>query len=219
MVGIPNHRRGPSRNQLLCLKLNFAAVKAPYLTPTQLDAMELQFKIAVKDTYEVIHGSARAAAALAPAEAAAASGPPPPVSWAAGALKLPAARPAAAAQAAASSEPWEREIESFGELLLSDLVCALSRDHSVFCPLTFWAAPSIIAKLPTLAALARGEFSGFGAEATSERTFSYSGRVFSKLRRSMSMENLAAMVIGAAYPGVLTNNQIMDKYLSKLAAD
>ena len=66
MVGIPNHRRGPSRNQLLCLKLNFAAVKAPYLAPTQLDAMELQFKIAVKDTYEVIHGSARSAAALAP---------------------------------------------------------------------------------------------------------------------------------------------------------
>ena len=93
MVGIPNHRRGPSRNQLLCLKLNFAAVKAPYLTPTQLDAMELQLKIAVKDTYEVIHGSARAAAALAPAEAAAASDPPPPVSWAAGALKLSAARP------------------------------------------------------------------------------------------------------------------------------
>jgi hypothetical protein len=57
MVGIPNHRRGPSRNQLLCLKLNFAAVKAPYLTPTQLGAMELQFKIAVKGTYEVIHAA------------------------------------------------------------------------------------------------------------------------------------------------------------------
>ena len=67
-------------------------------------------------------------------------------------------------------------------------------NHSVFCPLAFWAAPRIIAKLPTLAALARGEFSGLGAEATSERTFSYSGRVFSKLRRSMPMENLAAMV-------------------------
>jgi hypothetical protein len=66
--------------------------------------------------------------------------------------------------------------------------------------------------------LARGEFSGLGAEATSERTFSYSGRVFSMLRRSISMENLAAMVIGAAFPGMLTNNQIMDKYLSKLAA-
>jgi hypothetical protein len=131
--------------------------------------------------------------------------------------QAPAARPAAAAQAAALSEPQEREIESFGELLLGDLVCALSRDHSVFCPLTFWAAPSFIAKFPTLAALARGEFSGLGAEATSERTFSYSGRVYSKLRRSMSMENLASMVIGAAYPGVLTNNQIMDKYLSNAA--
>jgi hypothetical protein len=27
----------------------------------------------------------------------------------------------------------------------------------------------------------------------------------------MSLENLAAMVIGAAYPGVLTNNQIMGR--------
>jgi hypothetical protein len=85
----------------------------------------------------------------------------------------------------------------------------------VFCPLTFWAAPSIIAKLPTLAALARGEFSELGAEATSERTSRYFGRVFSKLRRSISMENLAAMVIGAAYPGVLTNDHIMAKYLTK----
>jgi hypothetical protein len=129
--------------------------------------MELQFKIAVEDTYEATHGSARAAAAPVPAEAAAASDPPPPVSWAAGALKLPAARPAAASEAAASSEPWERDIDSFGELLLGDLMCALSRDHSVFCPLTFLAAPSIIAKHPALAALARGEFSGLGAEATS----------------------------------------------------
>jgi hypothetical protein len=37
----------------------------------------------------------------------------------------------------------------------------------------------MIAKLTTLAALARGEFSGLVAEATSERSFSYSGRVFS----------------------------------------
>ena len=97
--------------------------------------------------------------------------------------------------------------------------CALRRYHLVLCPLTFWAAPSIIAKFPTLAALARGEFAGLGAEATSERTFSYSGRVFSKLRRSMSMENLSAMVIGAAYPGVLTNDDIMAKYASEHASD
>ena len=70
----PKSPARPLANQLLCLELNFAAVKAPYLTPTQLDAMELQFKTAVIDTYEVINGSARAAAALAPAEAAAASG-------------------------------------------------------------------------------------------------------------------------------------------------
>ena len=116
MVGIPNHRRGPSRNQLLCLKLNFAAVKAPYLTPTQLDAMELQFKIAVKDTYEVIHGSARAAAALAPAEAAAASDPPPPVSWAAGALNAPRRASRSRCPSCCFVEPWEREMspsESF----------------------------------------------------------------------------------------------------------
>jgi len=33
----------------------------------------------------------------------------------------------------------------------------------------------LVAKFPTLAALARGEFSFFAAEATSERSFSYSG--------------------------------------------
>ena len=129
---------------------------------------------------------------------------------------LPAARPAAAAEGAVSFEPWEREIESFSELLLGDCWSARS-GATIWCsaPSPFWAAPSIIAKFPTLAALARGEFAGLGAEATSERTFSYSGRVFSELRRSMPMENLSARVIGAAYPGVLTNDNIMAKYASE----
>ena len=69
---------------------------------------------------------------------------------------------------------------------------------------------------PTLAALARGEFSGLAAEATSERTFSYSGRLFSKLRRRMSVANLCAMVVGAAFPWPISDAEIMTEYESRL---
>ena len=77
--------------------------------------------------------------------------------------------------------PWEQEIEAFDTLSLPDFECALSTDRTDFFPMVFWADPSIVKKFPTLAALARGEFSGVAAEATSERTFSYSGRLFSFL--------------------------------------
>jgi hypothetical protein len=81
------------------------------------------------------------------------------------------------------------------------MVCALSSAPSPFGPRQ--ASSRSFELTPRSRALS---FAGLGAEATSERTLSFSGRVFSKLRRSMSMENLAAMVIGAAYPGVLTND-------------
>ena len=195
-------------------------IKVPYLTPTQLDVMELQFVIYVKDTYEAIHGSARAPAEPAAATAAATEpGPSPPVSWADGALKLPAARPAAAARVLFHLNRGSARSSPSASFCWA--TWSARSGATIWCsaPLPFWAAPSIIAKFPTLAALARGEFAGLGAEATSERTFSYSGRVFSKLRRSMSMENLSAMVIGAAYPGVLTNDDIMAKYASEHASD
>jgi hypothetical protein len=57
-----------------------------------------------------------------------------------------------------------------------------------------------VAKFPTLAALARGKFSDLAAEAASERTFSYSGRPFSKQHRRMGVANLGAMAVGAACP-------------------
>ena len=66
------------------------------------------------------------------------------------------------------------------------------------------------------AALAHEVFSGLVAEATSERTFSYSGRLFSKLRRRMSVVNLCAMVVGAAFPWQISDSEIMAEYESRL---
>ena len=118
----------------------------------------------------------------------------------------------------AASPPWMQEIEALNNLEFADLECALSRDHSIFYPMVFWATPATIAKLPTASALARGEYSGLGSEAPSERTFSYSGRAFSKLRRNMSVANLCAMVVGASYPFSLWDSEIMAEYETKREA-
>ena len=48
------------------------------------------------------------------------------------------------------------------------------------------------------------------------RTFSYSGRLFSKLRRRMSVANLCAMVVGAAFPWPISDAEIMIEYESRL---
>jgi hypothetical protein len=60
-----------------------------------------------------------------------------------------------------------------------------------------------VAKFPTPEALARGEFPGLVAEATSEKTFSFSERLFSKLR---------AMAVGAACPWPVSDAEIMAEY-------
>jgi hypothetical protein len=67
-----------------------------------------------------------------------------------------------------------------------------------FNVLVFWAHPSIIATFPIHARVARGQFSGLPHEATSERTFSFSGRTCSDLRGSMAIEQVCAHVVGNA---------------------
>ena len=67
-----------------------------------------------------------------------------------------------------------------------------------FNPLIFWASPIIQILFPMHAEMARSHFSGLHHEATSERTFSYTGRVISDLRRRMSADAACANVIGAA---------------------
>ena len=108
--------------------------------------------------------------------------------------------------------PWELEIEAFVQIPSIDYECALSSDRLTFFLMVFWANPAIIAKFPIMSALAHGEFSGLAAEATSERTFSYSGRVFSTLRRNLSPESLCAMVVGAACPLPISDTEIMAEY-------
>jgi len=120
--------------------------------------------------------------------------------------------PARAAAAVDVKAPWELEIEAFAQLPSNDYECALSSDRLTFIPMVFWANPAIIAKFPIMSALAHGEYSGLAAEATSERTFSYSGHVFSTLRRNLSPESLCAMVVGAACPLPVSDTEIMAEY-------
>jgi len=221
---------GPSLNQLLCMKLNPAMDHSSVLTPEQIQSMDMNFKIAVKNTYSAIErgkaaaavaGSSSSSSAAAATAAAALQAPLPvapsaatPAARSLGAMRL--SLPAPADTAVVVSMPWEQEIEAFGTLSLPDFECALSTDRTDFFSMVFWADPSIVKKFPTLAALARGEFSGLAAEATSERTFSYSGRLFSKLRRRMSVVNLCAMVVGAAFPWQISDSEIMAEYESRL---
>jgi hypothetical protein len=87
-----------------------------------------------------------------------------------------------------ASAPWEQGIGAFGQLTLGDLECALSANHAGLF--------SIVEKYPALAALTRGGLLGLAAEATSERIFSYSGLLFSKLLHRMGDSNIRTMAVG-----------------------
>jgi hypothetical protein len=75
---------------------------------------------------------------------------------------------------------------------------------------TMYAYEAIVAEFPTLGALARGEFSGFAAEATRKQTFR-------KLRRRMGVAKLCAMVVGAACPLPISHAEIMTEYEGRCA--
>jgi hypothetical protein len=61
-------------------------------------------------------------------------------------------------------------------------------------------------------------FAGLAAEATSERTFSYSGRAYGKQKRRMDARQLCAMVVGASCPWELTDKEVMAKYETRTQA-
>ena len=119
-----------------------------------------------------------------------------------------------AAQSAAEA-PWLSEMAKFEQWSKADR--AFARDDSkVFRPLVFWANDGIRKRFPMHAEMARSQFSGLASEANCERTFSYSGRVLSDLRSTMSSAQLAAHVVGHTW--VLSAAEIFDKYESKAQA-
>ena len=82
----------------------------------------------------------------------------------------------------------------------------MSSERLEFFPVVFWANAAIITKFPTMSALAQA------VEATSDRTFSYSGPVFSNLRRILCPDNLCAVVEGAACPLLVSDAEFMAEY-------
>jgi hypothetical protein len=84
------------------------------------------------------------------------------------------------------SAPWEQYIEVFGKLTLGNFEGVLSTNQAEFPSMVLWADHAIVAKFSTPVALAWGEFLGLAAGATSKRTFRYSRRLLSKLRRRMN---------------------------------
>ncbi len=66
--------------------------------------------------------------------------------------------------------------------------------------------------------LHKDTLSGLAAEATSERTFSYSGRAFGKQRRHLAAEQLCALVVGFSFKGEVTDVEIRDHMKSRREA-
>jgi len=139
----------------------------------------MKFCNAVESTYKAIkRGKAATAAAAAEAVAGGGSSFSSSAAAAASRATLPAAPsaavfPALDKTAVVASAPWEQDIGAFGELTLGDLECALSANHAGLF--------SIVAKFPTLTALARGGLLGLAAEATSDRTLILSTLGFSSV--------------------------------------
>jgi hypothetical protein len=224
---------GPTHNQLMCIKLNRTFPQSSCLTEAQIASMNMNFRSAAERTAEAIEraraisvdvdssssassssSSSSSTSSSSPSSTASDTGTAPAtlvVDLGVRAMR-PIFLPDEAAVAVDARAPWELEIEAFEQLRKKDLVFTLRGDELKFFVRVFWADRAIIAKFPILSALARGEFSGVAAEATSERTFSYSGRAFSNLRRNMSPANLSAMVAGAACPWPITDTEVMAEY-------
>ena len=103
---------------------------------------------------------------------------------------------------AAAEAPWTKKSDDFALLVKANWQFAVD-DLKQFRPFIFWTNAGIghhraciTARFPVHSAVARSHFSGLASEANCERTFSYSGRVLSDLRKSMSSEQLAAHVVG-----------------------
>ena len=105
----------------------------------------------------------------------------------------------------APEDPLAAEVEAFKAW--SDFSYGMDLKGN-FNPLIFWASPIIQMLFPMHAEMARSHFSGLHHEATSERTFSYTGRVISDLRRRMSADAVCANVIGAATHFEITGDEI-----------
>lgn len=123
----------------------------------------------------------------------------------------------AAAQVTSVVEPWYAEKKAYEELV--DFSAGFNAKNK-FNVLVFWANPSIIATFPLLSTIARSQFSGLPHEATSERTFSFSGRTCSDLRASMAIEQVCAHVLAnaALKHRPVTAAQIKGEYASKRTA-
>ena len=104
-----------------------------------------------------------------------------------------------------SQDPFEAESAAFRRW--TDLSDGMD-SNGKFSALIFWASPTIQLMFPMHAEMARSHFSGVHHEATSERTFSYTGRVISDLRRNMSADAVSAHVIGAATHFEVTADEI-----------
>mmetsp|Transcript_44022 Transcript_44022/g.60118 ORF Transcript_44022/g.60118 Transcript_44022/m.60118 type:complete len:375 (+) Transcript_44022:1617-2741(+) len=198
---------GPTKNQLLCIYLNKglnpgALVQAGVLTGTQEKSIDHVVLRELRSTK-----ACAAATRVIPAPAKSVSREEPSKEcedWDnMDDLIMNTTKPAVPREA--PEDPLAAEVEAFKAW--SDFSYGMDLKGN-FNPLIFWASPIIQMLFSMHAEMARSHFSGLHHEATSERTFSYTGRVISDLRRRMSADAVCANVIGAATHFEITGDEI-----------
>mmetsp|Transcript_49168 Transcript_49168/g.91473 ORF Transcript_49168/g.91473 Transcript_49168/m.91473 type:complete len:925 (+) Transcript_49168:45-2819(+) len=205
---------GPSVNQLLCMYLNPSMRKSKhqkYLTATQRGSMKMHATNALREQAALRSQCPTSSSSSSASSSSSSSSLFSPLSSSAsdgGSAKRrrnpceesdsdedepPVVEVTAAATPVIA--PWVTEQANYDNLVdFSVGICGQRK----FNPLVFWANPSIVKMFPLLSAVARSQFSGIPHEATSERTFSFSGRTCSDLRGSMAIEQVCAHVVANA---------------------
>ena len=89
-------------------------------------------------------------------------------------------------------------METVAGLPPTDLICGMNYRNNQFDPTIFWADPVIRMRFPLHAAVARSYLAAMLHEATCERTFSYTGRVMSKLRTRLDPDQVCASALCVA---------------------
>lgn len=182
--------KGPPRCALICIYLNPDIDAKLLLDSTQLEAMKLHAKFALKKVATSLN--------IVQLESA-------PVQKQRNEISLlddfscysskPTSLSAGFVDAPTTVNAVELEMDALSNLNALDFskVC-----NGKFDPSIFYASPSIAHRFPLHALVAKCNYSAILHEATSERTFSDCGRFIGDLRSSLSSEYVCAQVISNA---------------------
>ena len=219
--------KGPTKPELLCLRLNPALNLAQVLSPSQVGSSStLLYEEIVRvdelrrsrEALVVSHQDESSAASSSTSALAQQRLVVPSVS-SSGMFDMDDFMKPLEIDAAENTSLNElgAECDAFNAISRADL--AFGVVGGKFEPLVFWANSAVETKFPRHSAVARSFYAGRGSEDTCERTFSFATRILSSLRGNMDPEQVSASVSNQAAVKhyKISAEEVWEEYQTKAA--